>query len=156
MAINAQILAEMEVPENSLPKVRSITRNEDGYIYLRLCCICRMVYQALVSQSTRASQWSFLIQNSSFQQWTCPKLLTSIVIWKREMHQKDAHSSCSVTICLTFLTIGCGTFCFRVLESLANTVTSRIEDVLYADSVAQDPSLAMAKSADSSPQQPLS
>lgn len=47
----------------------------------------------------------------------------------------------------------------RVLESLANTVTSRIEDVLYADSVAQDPSLAIAKwnrSADSSPQQPLS
>lgn len=47
----------------------------------------------------------------------------------------------------------------RVLESLANTVMSRIEDVLYADSVTQDPSLAIAKwnpSAESSPQQPLS
>ncbi|KAD6795119.1 hypothetical protein E3N88_06015 [Mikania micrantha] len=32
----------------------------------------------------------------------------------------------------------------RVLESLANTVMNRIEDVLYADNVAQDPSL-MAK-----------
>lgn len=31
----------------------------------------------------------------------------------------------------------------RVLESLANTVMSRIEDVLYADSLAQDPSLAV-------------
>lgn len=42
----------------------------------------------------------------------------------------------------------------RVLESLANTVMSRIEDVLYADSIAQDPSLAIAKwkpSPDSSP-----
>lgn len=33
----------------------------------------------------------------------------------------------------------------RVLESLANTVMSRIEDVLYADSIAQDPSLAVSK-----------
>jgi len=30
----------------------------------------------------------------------------------------------------------------RVIESLAFTVISRIEDVLYADSLAQDPSLA--------------
>ncbi|KAL8037590.1 hypothetical protein ABFX02_11G048600 [Erythranthe guttata] len=33
----------------------------------------------------------------------------------------------------------------RVLESLANTVMSRIEDVLYADALAQDPSLAAPK-----------
>lgn len=33
----------------------------------------------------------------------------------------------------------------RVLESLANTVMSRIEDVLYADSATQDPSLAMSR-----------
>lgn len=30
----------------------------------------------------------------------------------------------------------------RVLESLANTVMSRIEDVLYADAITRDPSLA--------------
>lgn len=42
----------------------------------------------------------------------------------------------------------------RILESLAFTVMSRIEDVLYADSVAQNPSLAEASgnySTDSSP-----
>ncbi|KAI3775510.1 hypothetical protein L1987_50089 [Smallanthus sonchifolius] len=33
----------------------------------------------------------------------------------------------------------------RVLESLANTVMNRIEDVLYADKVAQDPSLLAKK-----------
>ncbi|KAJ8527948.1 hypothetical protein K7X08_015399 [Anisodus acutangulus] len=48
----------------------------------------------------------------------------------------------------------------RVLESLANTVMSRIEDVLYADSLTQGPSLAIEKlnlsSADSSPPLPLS
>lgn len=33
----------------------------------------------------------------------------------------------------------------RVLESLASTVMNRIEDVLYADNVAQDPSLAASK-----------
>ncbi|KAK4343442.1 hypothetical protein RND71_036536 [Anisodus tanguticus] len=48
----------------------------------------------------------------------------------------------------------------RVLESLANTVMSCIEDVLYADSLMQDPSLAIEKlnlsSADSSPPLPLS
>ncbi|KAF5935088.1 hypothetical protein HYC85_026217 [Camellia sinensis] len=33
----------------------------------------------------------------------------------------------------------------RVLESLANTVMSRIEDVLYADSLTQNPSLALSK-----------
>lgn len=32
-----------------------------------------------------------------------------------------------------------------MLESLANTVLSRIEHVLYADSLTQDPSLAIAK-----------
>lgn len=32
----------------------------------------------------------------------------------------------------------------RVLESLANTVMSRVEDVLYADSLAQDPSIEAA------------
>ena len=33
----------------------------------------------------------------------------------------------------------------RILESLAHTVLSRIEDVLYADSLAQNPSLANCK-----------
>lgn len=33
----------------------------------------------------------------------------------------------------------------RVLESLASTVMNRIEDVLYADSLALDPSLAISK-----------
>lgn len=33
----------------------------------------------------------------------------------------------------------------RVLESLANTVMSRIEDVLYADAITQDPSLAVSR-----------
>lgn len=33
----------------------------------------------------------------------------------------------------------------RVLESLASTVMNRIEDVLYADNVAQDPSLLAKK-----------
>lgn len=47
-----------------------------------------------------------------------------------------------------------------MLESLANTVMSCIEDVLYADSLTQDASLAIEKlnlsSADSSPPLPLS
>ncbi|KAJ0698605.1 putative PRONE domain, Rop guanine nucleotide exchange factor [Helianthus annuus] len=38
----------------------------------------------------------------------------------------------------------------RVLESLANTVMNRIEDVLYADKVAQDPSLLAKKRTTSS------
>lgn len=47
----------------------------------------------------------------------------------------------------------------RVLESLANTVFSRIEDVLYADSMTQNPSLPVSKMKslkDSSPGQRLS
>ncbi|KAK4397007.1 Rho guanine nucleotide exchange factor 8 [Sesamum angolense] len=47
----------------------------------------------------------------------------------------------------------------RVLETLANTVMSRIQDVLYADSVAQNPSLAAAtpkQSGDSMPSPTLS
>lgn len=47
----------------------------------------------------------------------------------------------------------------RVLESLANTVMSRIQDVLYADSLAQDPSLELStwdQSGDSSPSPTLS
>lgn len=41
-----------------------------------------------------------------------------------------------------------------MLESLANTVMSRIEDVLYADALTQDPSLAVAKTQLQSPQTP--
>ena len=47
----------------------------------------------------------------------------------------------------------------RVLESLANTVMSRIEDVLYADSLTQNPSLAINKmktAIDSSPRPRMS
>lgn len=47
-----------------------------------------------------------------------------------------------------------------MLESLANTVMSRIEDVLYADSLTQNPSLGIEQlnlsSANSSPPLPLS
>ncbi|KAL2924554.1 Rop guanine nucleotide exchange factor 12 [Bienertia sinuspersici] len=69
------------------------------------------------------------------------RIEASIVIWRRKMSNKDAKSpwgSADVGHALL-------ESYSRILESLAHTVLSRIEDVLYADSLAQNPSLAQYK-----------
>uniref|UniRef100_M1B9T4 Pollen-specific kinase partner protein n=1 Tax=Solanum tuberosum TaxID=4113 RepID=M1B9T4_SOLTU len=188
MAINAQILAEMEVPENYIDSLPKNGRSSLG----------DSIYKNITVEFFDPEQFLSTMDMSSEHKVVNLKdrIEASIVIWKRKMHQKDAKSSWVPAVSLekrelfeeraeTILLLIKHRFpeipqssleiskiqynrdvgysvlesYSRVLESLANTVTSRIEDVLYADSVAQDPSLAIAKwnrSADSSPQKPQS
>ncbi|XP_010323589.1 rho guanine nucleotide exchange factor 8-like [Solanum lycopersicum] len=184
MAINAQILAEMEVPENYIDSLPKNGRSSLG----------DSIYKNITVEFFDPEQFLSTMDMSSEHKVVNLKdrIEASIVIWKRKMHQKDAKSSWVPAVSFekrelfeeraeTVLLLIKHRFpeipqssleiskiqynkdvghsvlesYSRVLESLAYTVTSRIEDVLYADSVAQDPSLAIAKwnrSANSSPQ----
>ncbi|PIN08138.1 hypothetical protein CDL12_19293 [Handroanthus impetiginosus] len=183
MAINAQVLSDMDIPESyieSLPKNGKSSLGESIY---KSITVEFFDPQQFLSTMDLSSEHKVLDLKNRIE--------ASIVIWKRKMHQKDGKSAWVLAVspekrelfeerAETILLLLKHQFpglpqssldiskiqynkdvglsvleCYsRVLESLANTVMSRIEDVLYADSLAQDPSLAVAKwrrSTDSAP-----
>uniref|UniRef100_A0A0V0IKA0 Putative rho guanine nucleotide exchange factor 8-like n=1 Tax=Solanum chacoense TaxID=4108 RepID=A0A0V0IKA0_SOLCH len=189
MAINAQILSEMEIPENYIESLPKNGRSSLG----------DSIYKSITIEFFEPEQFLSTMDLSTEHKVLDLKdrIEASIVIWQRKMHLKDGKSTWGLAVSaekrelfeeraeaiLLLLKqkfpgipqssldiskieynndIGHSVLesYSRVLESLANTVMSRIEDVLYADSLTQDPSLAIEKlnlsSADSSPQFPLS
>ncbi|KAH6806634.1 RHO guanyl-nucleotide exchange factor 8 [Perilla frutescens var. frutescens] len=168
MAINAQILSDMEVPESymeTLPKNGKSSLGES-------------IYRNITDEVFDPQQFLSTLDLSSEHKVLDLKnrIEASIVIWKRKMNHKDAKSSWGLTVSTekrelfeeraeTILLLLKNQFpglpqsslditkiqynkdvglailesYSRVLESLANTVMSRIEDVLYADSMTQDP-----------------
>ncbi|XP_010925866.1 rho guanine nucleotide exchange factor 8 [Elaeis guineensis] len=169
MAINAQVLMEMEVPEvyiESLPKNGRSSLGDAIYKSITVEVFDPEEFLASMDLSTEHKVLD--LKN---------RIEASIIIWKRKMHNKDGKSSWGSAVSLekreqfeeraeTILHLIKQRFpgipqsaldiskiqynrdvgqsileCYsRVLESLAFTVMSRIEDVLYADSVARDPS----------------
>ncbi|OIT01636.1 PREDICTED: rho guanine nucleotide exchange factor 8-like [Nicotiana attenuata] len=189
MAINAQILSEMEIPENYMESLPKNGRESLGdSIYKNITVEFFDPEQFLSTNMDLSTEHKVLDLKNRIE--------ASVVIWKRKMHHKDGKSSWGSAVSLekrelfeeraeTILLLLKQRFpgipqssldiskiqynndighsilesYSRVLESLANTVMSRIEDVLYADSLTQDPSFAIANqnlSADSSPPLPLS
>ncbi|KAJ8452063.1 hypothetical protein Cgig2_016644 [Carnegiea gigantea] len=174
MAINAQVLHEMEIPEGyieSLPK--------NGRVILG-----DAIYKSITDEYFDPEQFLSTMDLSSEHKILDLKdrIEASIVIWMRKMTNKDAKSPWGLAVSLekrelfedraeTILLILKQRFpgisqsaldiskiqfnrdvghailesYSRILESLAHTVLSRIEDVLYADSLAQNPSLANCK-----------
>ncbi|XP_073066978.1 rho guanine nucleotide exchange factor 8-like isoform X1 [Primulina eburnea] len=170
MAINAQILLDMEIPDNYIESLPKNGRSSLG----------EPVYKNITIEFFDPQQFLLTMDMSSEHKVLDLKnrIEASIVIWKRKMHQKDGKSGWGSAVSLekrelfeeraeTILLLLKHQFpgipqssldiskiqynkdvglsilesYSRVLESLANTVMSRIEDVLYADSLAQDPSL---------------
>ncbi|XP_030541746.2 rho guanine nucleotide exchange factor 8-like [Rhodamnia argentea] len=171
MAINAQVLSEMSIPEDyieSLPKNGRASLGDSIYK-----CITVEYFDPDQFLSTMDLSTEHKVLDLK------DKIEASIVIWMRKMHQKDGKSTWGSAISLekrelfeeraeTILLLLKQRFpgipqssldtskiqfnkdvgqsilesYSRVIESLAFTVISRIEDVLYADSVAQNPSLA--------------
>ncbi|MQL90790.1 hypothetical protein Taro_023382 [Colocasia esculenta] len=171
MAINAQVLSEMEIPENyieSLPKNGRASLGDS-------------IYKSITVDSFDPEQFLSTLDMSTEHKILDVKnrIEASIVIWKRKMQTKDGKSSWGSAVSLekrelfeeraeTILVMLKQRFpglpqsvldiskiqynrdvgqsvlesYSRILESLAFTVMSRIEDVLYADSLAQDPALA--------------
>ncbi|CAI0423142.1 unnamed protein product [Linum tenue] len=168
MAINAQVLAEMEIPENyieSLPKNGRASLGDS-------------IYKSITVEFFDPDQFLSTMDLSSEHKILDLKnrIEASIVIWKRKMIQKDGKSGWGSAVSIekreqfedraeTILLIIKQRFpgipqssleiskiqdnrdvgyailesYSRILESLAHTVLSRIEDVLYADQVARSP-----------------
>ncbi|KAL0427031.1 UNVERIFIED_CONTAM: Rho guanine nucleotide exchange factor 8 [Sesamum latifolium] len=174
MAINAQILSDIDIPENY---IESLPRNGKA-------SLGELIYRSITVEFFDPQQFLSTMDLSSEHKVLDLKnrIEASIVIWKRKMHQKDAKSGWGLAVSAekrelfeeraeTILLLLKHQFpglpqssldiskiqynrdvgmsvlesYSRVLETLANTVMSRIEDVLYADSVAQNPSLAVVK-----------
>ncbi|KAL2493113.1 Rho guanine nucleotide exchange factor 8 [Abeliophyllum distichum] len=169
MAINAQVLSEMEIPENYIESLPKNGRSSLGDSIYKSITDEYFDPDNLLSTVDLSSEHKIL----DFKN----KIEASVIIWKRKMNAKDSKSSWSSAISLekrelfedravTILLILKHRFpgipqssldiskiqCngdvgqailesySRIIESLAFTVLSRIEDVLQADSLAQNPS----------------
>ncbi|MCL7024388.1 hypothetical protein MKW94_025738, partial [Papaver nudicaule] len=174
MAINAQVLTEMEVPEDyidSLPKNGRASLGDS-------------IYRSITEEYFDPDQFLTTLDLSTEHKILDLKnrIEASVTIWKRKMIYKDQKSSWGSAVSLekrelfeeraegilvllkqrfpgipqSSLDISKIQFnqdvgqsilesYSRVLESLAYTVMSRIDDVFYADSLTQNPSLATSK-----------
>ncbi|KAI0496785.1 hypothetical protein KFK09_023109 [Dendrobium nobile] len=168
MAINAQVLMEMEIPEtyiDSLPKNGRACLGDTIYRSITVDHFDPEYFLASLDLSTEHNVLD--LKN---------RIESSVVIWKRKMHNKDLKSwGSAVSLekreqfeerAETILQLLKHRFpgtpqsgldiskiqhnkdvgqsvlesYSRILETLAYTVMSKIEDVLYADELAQDPS----------------
>ncbi|XP_045804730.1 rop guanine nucleotide exchange factor 12-like [Trifolium pratense] len=168
MAINAQILSEMEIPENyieSLPKNGRASLGDAAY---RCITVEFFDPDQFLSTVDLSSEHKILDLKNRIE--------ASIIIWKRKMNQKDSKSGWGSAVSLekrelfeeraeTILILLKHRFpgipqsaldiskiqfnrdvghavlesYSRILESLAFTVLSRIDDVLQADYQTQNP-----------------
>ncbi|CAI9758984.1 unnamed protein product [Fraxinus pennsylvanica] len=172
MAINAQILSDMEIPENYIESLPKNGRSSLGDLIYKSITVEFFDPQQILSTMDLSPEHKVLDLKNRIE--------ASIVIWERKMQHKDMKSGWGSVVSLekrelfeeqaeTILLLLKHQFpglpqssldinkiqynkdvghsilesYSRVLESLANTVMSRIEDVLYADSLAQDPLLAV-------------
>ncbi|KAL9339263.1 hypothetical protein Peur_068278 [Populus x canadensis] len=129
MAINAQVLSEMEIPENyieSLPKNGRASLGDSIYKSITVEYFDPEQFLSTMDMSTEHKVLD--LKN---------RIEASIVIWQRKMNQKDGKSTWgSADVGQAILESYS-----RIIESLAYAILSKIEDVLYADSLAQSPQL---------------
>ncbi|PIN12250.1 hypothetical protein CDL12_15152 [Handroanthus impetiginosus] len=174
MAINAQVLSEMEIPESYIESLPKNGRASLGDSMYKSITDDYFDPDSFLSSVDLSSEHKILDLKN--------RLEASVVIWKRKMNAKDSKSSWSSAVSLekreifedraeTILLILKHRFpglpqsdldiskiqCnrdvgqailesySRIIESLAFTVLSRIEDVMHADSFARNPSNAKQK-----------
>ncbi|XP_019191644.1 PREDICTED: rho guanine nucleotide exchange factor 8-like [Ipomoea nil] len=178
MAINAHILSEMEIPESyieALPKNGRASLGDSLYKSITLEYFDPHQFLSMVDLSTEHSvldlknriEASIVIWKRKMNQKD-GKSSWGVSLEKREQFEERAEtilillkhrfpglpqSSLDISKIQFNRDVGYAILeCYsRVLESLANTVMSRIEDVLYADSLAQAPPLAAVKRKPPSP-----
>ncbi|XP_022777169.1 rop guanine nucleotide exchange factor 12-like [Durio zibethinus] len=169
MLINAQLLSEMEIPENYIESLPKNGRASLGDSIYRSITVEFFDHDQFLSSMDLSSEHKILDLKNRIE--------ASIVIWKRKMNQKDGKSTWGSAVSFekrelfeerveTILRIikhrypglpqssldiskiqynrDVGQAVLesysRILESLAFTILSRIEDVLHADYVVQNPS----------------
>ncbi|KAL3735867.1 hypothetical protein ACJRO7_024916 [Eucalyptus globulus] len=173
MAINAQVLSEMEIPDSYIESLPKNGRASLGDSIYRSITVDFFDPDLFLSSMDLTSEHKILDLKNRIE--------ASIVIWKRKMTNKDGKSSWGSAVSLekrelfeeraeTILLLLKQRFpglpqsaldiskiqyngdigqailesYSRVLESLAFTVMSRVEEVLHADYVAQNPSQVTA------------
>ncbi|ESQ30227.1 hypothetical protein EUTSA_v10011349mg [Eutrema salsugineum] len=174
MAINAQVLSEMEIPESYLESLPKNGRASLGDVIYRMITVEMFDADQFLIEMDLSSEHKILDLKNRIE--------ASVVIWKRKMVQKDTKSPWGSTVSIekreqfeeraeTILLLlkqgfpGISQSALdiskiqfnrdvglailesysRVLESLAHTVMSKIEDVLYADQLTQEPTNAVSK-----------
>ncbi|XP_075489790.1 rop guanine nucleotide exchange factor 12-like isoform X1 [Primulina tabacum] len=168
MAINAQVLSEMEIPESYIESLPKNGRASLGDSIYKSITDEHFDPNSLLSTLDLSSEHKILDLKN--------KIEASVVIWKRKMNAKDSKSSWGSAVSMekrelfedraeTILLILKHRFpgipqsgldiskiqfnrdvghailesYSRIIESLAFTVISRIDDVMHADSLARNP-----------------
>lgn len=173
MAINAQVLSEMAIPDSYIESLPKNGRESLG----------ESIYRSITVEYFDPGQFFTMMDLTTEHKVLDLKnrIEASIVIWKRKMTHKDGKPSWGSAVSMekrelfeeraeTILLLLKQHFpgipqssldiskiqynkdvgqailesYSRVIESLAYTVLSRIEDVLYADSMTKNPSLAVS------------
>ncbi|KAF8106387.1 hypothetical protein N665_0141s0010 [Sinapis alba] len=177
MAINAQVLSEMAIPESYIDSLPKNGRSSLG----------DSIYKSITEEWFDPAQFLSMLDLSTEHKVLDLKnrIEASVNIWKRKLHLKDNKSSWGSAVSLgkrelfeeraeTILILLKQKFpglpqssldiskiqfnkdvgqavlesYSRILESLAYTVMSRIEDVLYTDSLAQKQALLAEETSD--------
>ncbi|KAK8957490.1 Rho guanine nucleotide exchange factor 8 [Platanthera zijinensis] len=168
MAINAQVLMEMEIPEAYIDSLPKNGRESLGDSIYRNITDDHFDPDHFLSSLDLSTEHKVLDLKNRIE--------SSVVIWRRKMHNKDIKSwgsavslekreqfeeraetilhllkhrfpgipQSALDICKIQYNKDVGQSVLesysRILETLAYTIMSRIEDVLYADQLALDPS----------------
>ncbi|CAL9221034.1 unnamed protein product [Arabidopsis halleri] len=176
MAINSQVLTEMEIPESYIDSLPKKGRASLGDMIYRMITLEMFDAEQFLLEMDLSSEHKILDLKNKFE--------ASVVIWQRKIVQIDNKSSSPWSTNLSMdkrqqleeraatilqlikqefpgisqSTLDISKIQFnkdiglaivesysRIIESLAHTVMSRIEDVLDADQLARDPELAVCK-----------
>nr|VDC72448.1 unnamed protein product [Brassica rapa] len=177
LAINAEVLSQMETPESYIDSLPKNGKASLGDMIYRMITLDMFDVEKFLLEMDLSSEHKILDLQD--------KIEASVVIWKRKIVQKDNNKSSSpfstnlsmekrqlleeraetilLLIKLRFPGISQSSLDIskiqfnkdiglaimesysRVIESLAHTVLSRIEDVLVADQLTQDPESLLCK-----------
>ncbi|EFH59240.1 hypothetical protein ARALYDRAFT_479067 [Arabidopsis lyrata subsp. lyrata] len=176
MAINSQVLTEMEIPESYIDSLPKKGRASLGDMIYRMITLEMFDAEQFLHEMDLSSEHKILDLKNKFE--------ASVVIWQRKIVQIDNKSSSPWSTNLSMdkrqqleeraatilqlikqefpgisqSTLDISKIQFnkdiglaivesysRILESLAHTIMSRIEDVLEADQLTQNPELAVCK-----------
>ncbi|VVA97809.1 unnamed protein product [Arabis nemorensis] len=177
MAINAEVLSQMEIPESYIDSLPKNGRASLGDTIYKMITLDMFDAEQFLLEMDLTSEHKILDLQNKFE--------ASVVIWKRKIEQKERDNKSSpwstnlsmdkrqqleeraLTILLLIKqgfpgisqsTLDISKIQFnkdiglailesysRVVESLAHTVMSRIEDVLEADQLTQEPEIAVCK-----------
>ncbi|CAN8289513.1 unnamed protein product [Cochlearia groenlandica] len=138
MAINAQVLFEMEIPESyleALPKHKILDlKNRIGASIV--------IWKRKMVQKDTKSAWGSTVSGEKREQFE--ERAETILLLLKQGFPGISQSALDISKIQFNRDVGLAILeCYsRVLKSLAHTVMSRIEDVLYADNLTQEPTNA--------------